>query len=61
MGPLSQMMMDNGDTIQKAIDDMGPSAVAEFFIAAGTGIAAAYEVTDLDPSKVSVFGGEAQE
>lgn len=54
------MMMDNGELIEKAIEQMGPSAVAEFFIAAGTGIAAAYEVTELDPSRVQLFGEDSQ-
>jgi hypothetical protein len=61
VGPLSQMMMDNGDMIQEMIDTIGPAAVAEFFINAGAGIAAAFDVTDLNPGNVPFLGGESQE
>lgn len=61
MGPLAKMMVDNGEIIQQAIDEMGPSAVAEFFINAGTGIAAAFDVTDLNPTGVVSFSEESAE
>lgn len=55
------MMMDNGDMIQQVIDSAGPSAVAEFFINAGAAIAAAFDVTELNPGNVPFLGGETQE
>lgn len=61
MGPLSQMMMDNGDMIQEMIDKVGPSAVAEFFINAGAAIAAAFDVTELNPGNVPFLGEDSQE
>lgn len=61
VGPLSQMMMDNGDMIQSVIDSAGASAVAEFFINAGAAIAAAFDVTELNPGNVPFLGGESQE
>lgn len=61
LGPLSQMMIDNGDTIQYMIDQVGASAVAEFFIAAGTGIAAAFDVTELNPGNVTFLGEDTGE
>lgn len=61
MGPLSQMMMDNGEMIQQVIDSAGASAVAEFFINAGAAIAAAFDVTELNPGNVQIFGKETQE
>lgn len=56
IGPLSQMMVDNGEMIQQVIDSAGPSAVAEFFINAGAAIAAAFDVTELNPGNVSFLG-----
>lgn len=61
MGPLSQMMMDNGDMIQQVIDTAGPSAVAEFFINAGAAIAAAFDVTELNPGQVPFLAEETTE
>lgn len=55
------MMIDNGEMIQQVIDAAGPSAVAEFFIAAGTGIAAAFDVTELNPGSVTFLGEETPE
>lgn len=45
VGPLARLMIDNAPVIEKVIDEVGPSAVAEFFINAGTGIALAYDLT----------------
>lgn len=59
-GPLSQLMIDNADTIDKAVETYGPSAVAEFFVNVGTGIAAAYElgnITDEVPALPSETEG----
>lgn len=47
--------------IQEVIDTAGPSAVAEFFINAGAAIAAAFDVTELNPSGVAFLGEETQE
>lgn len=55
------MMVDNGEMIQAQIDELGPSAVAEFFINAGAAIAAAFDVTELNPSNVQFTLGESQE
>ena len=47
--------------IQQVIDTAGPSAVAEFFINAGAAIAAAFDVTELNPGQVSFLPQEGQE
>ena len=43
-GPLAKMMTDNTALIDKAIEEHGPSAVAEFFLHTGAAIAALYNV-----------------
>jgi hypothetical protein len=55
VGPLSQMMIDNGDIIDAAIEAYGPSGVAEFFVNVGTGIAQAYSATTADPDAVTAI------
>jgi hypothetical protein len=51
IGPLAQMMIDNGSVIESAIEEYGPSAVAEFFVNVGTSMAALYETADVDGDK----------
>lgn len=58
VGPLSKMMLDNGELIDAAIEAYGASGVAEFFINVGTGIAAAYETTTQDPDEVRAIQEE---
>lgn len=53
MGPLAQMMIDNGEMIEATIEAEGASAVAEFFVNVGTGIAMLYETTKVDPDGVA--------
>lgn len=61
VGPLSQMMIDNSDLIDAAIEAYGPSGVAEFFVNVGTGIAQAYAATDANPDAVaSIEIGEGE-
>lgn len=55
VGPLSQMMIDNADLIDAAIEAYGPSGVAEFFVNVGTGIAMAYKETTADPETVAAI------
>lgn len=52
VGPLAQMMIDNGDLVEAAIEAGGASAVAEFFVNVGTGIAMLYNTTAADPESV---------
>lgn len=61
VGPLSQMMIDNGDTIDAAIEAYGPSSVAEFFVNVGTGIAQLYQETTADPEAVTAIQEGTQE
>lgn len=61
MGPLAQMMTENGDTIERAIEEHGASAVAEFFVNVGTGIAMLYDITNAAPDNVSQIQEETQE
>lgn len=41
-GPLAQLLIDNAHIIDAAVEEYGASAVSEFFIHTGTGIAMAY-------------------
>lgn len=59
MGPLSEMMIANGEMIELVIEKFGPSAVSEFFINVGTGIAAMYETSDIPQGDIaSIDAGE---
>jgi hypothetical protein len=51
IGPLAQLMLDNGEIIGNAIEEYGPSAVAEFFVNVGTSMAALYESAEVDGDK----------
>lgn len=44
VGPLAKLMIDHANVIDEAIENYGASAVAEFFVNVGTGIAAAYDL-----------------
>jgi hypothetical protein len=48
-GPLAQMMLDNAALIEEAIEEHGPSMVAEFFLHTGAAIAALYNVEPMLP------------
>lgn len=61
MGPLAKMMTDNGEIIETAIEEHGASAVAEFFVNVGTGIAMVYDITNAAPDNVSPIQEENEE
>lgn len=48
---LAKIMTDNADEIDRVIEELGPSVVAEFFIQTGAMIASAYNLNADDVVK----------
>lgn len=54
-GPLASIMADNADLISMVIAQYGPSYVAEFFVNAGTAIAAMYGLNAAFEAEIPVY------